>query len=401
MQHRADNNSTAQLIEALEALRGKKRFMVLLAKGADVLAEQNYFRLEGLSAAEKQQLACCPRYRQGKEFPWELFCRAVDLPRALPTLLWLLYGVPRRVCSKDPHDYMPDVWPLSQKLWSASNQQHLVRISPFERAFWGDDAAWLALLRLGNACRWGVGALWNALKTAGPDSGLSPRMRIVASRVWVKADANPSIDAVETNTYGLLDPLLAEAVNSDTPSRVIITLDMCSHTTQEMFHYLTNRTLSARVLCHCLRTFPESAFHATFLDILVYIVTTWTYEAAKPVILTIEELRPGSTRDYRDGDGRNLLWYVGQNIHLNHFIMPPREGAYNLDMFKFLVGTIGLSPFEADKYGYTFADFDAVVAVRGKRVETIGLTPDIPLFTSRAYWGEKDCGAAEAANEQG
>ena len=77
--------------------------------------------------------------------------------------------------------------------------------------------------------------------------------------------------------------------------------------------------------------------------------------------------------------------------------MPPREDAYNLDMFKFLIGTIGLSPFEADKYGYTFADFDAVVAARGQRVETVGLTPDIPLFTDRAFWGVKGCGEGETA----
>jgi len=106
---------------------------------------------------------------------------------------------------------------------------------------------------------------------------------------------------------------------------------------------------------------------------------------------------------YVDAAGNNLLWFATPSAcgRCRRLFSPaqcraqvlaqaPVTIAKNesiLPLLKLLIGELDISPFQRNKQGFSFADYDLIARASGYRPELVGIDNKQPDFLNRKFWG--------------
>ncbi|NMA47864.1 MAG: hypothetical protein GX945_15010, partial [Lentisphaerae bacterium] len=279
-------------------------------------------------------------------------------------------------------------------------------------ACWSDEESCLALIALGNQCAWGVAPMRRLLAGQDANCAIPTPIRMLAEPYGRNASQLPKHHYLHYLDYayrndreaGLLklrsgknatfEPLLQKALAADAVYQTEIAMSLSQHPRADVFAAALIDYTCPRLLCDWLQKYSEAELGFSHQDIAKILLLR--VRAPGPIIqiLTVlEGLQPGFARTAIAEDGCNLLWLATPHAADRDQFMPinllaPASPQPNLlPLFKFLIGKLGVSPFQQNQRGISFADYDLVARAIGQRFALVGLSNRVPGFHDRRYWG--------------
>jgi len=278
-------------------------------------------------------------------------------------------------------------------------------------ACWGDEDSWLALIELGNQCKWSHRLLRDLLANQDVYSAIAAPIRMLAAPFCCNPSTPPEKNRcapylnysynnyeeikqfkVWWNKKVTLEPLLKKAVEGDAVFQAEITTSLSRYPRSDVFTSALIDHICPRLLCDWLQKYSEAELGFSHQDIAKLLLLR--VEDLQPIIqiLTVlEKQRPGFVRTVAAEDGCNLLWLATPGAAQRYLrqtsdrSFPPVPDL--LPLYKFLIGEMGVSPFQRNKLGFSFADYDLVARAIGQRLDMVGLDNSVPGFNDRQFWG--------------
>ena len=149
--------------------------------------------------------------------------------------------------------------------------------------------------------------------------------------------------------------------------------------------------LCPRLLCDWLQKYSEDELGFSHQDIAkLLLLRVGDLQPITQILTILEKQRPGFVRTVTADDGCNLLWLAAPPAshrylrHTSDNSFPPVPDL--LPLYQFLIGEMGVSPFQRNKRGFSFADYDLVARAINQRLDMTGLDSSVPGFDDHKYW---------------
>lgn len=412
------NTISAPLRSALEPLRTRRRFLKLVAYSAGsrqlkdrrkttttppAWQDHNHplhdlFRLERLDDDERKQLCEQSQWKKNPNFPWDAFAKSLVMEVALPLATLTIFGL---YSSSEPRPNSTD-----RKLLNL--------------AYWGDEASWLALIDLGNQCAWNNRVMRSCLAEQDTSSVIAAPIRMLAEPYKENATRRPKNRYAPYRDYSYqnyqennlisawkkkktsFEPLLEKALEEDAVFQAEIATSLSRHSRADVFASALIDHLCPRLVCDWLQKYSEAELGLSRQDTAKFLLLrVRDLQPVCQVLAALESQQPGFAKTAVAEDGCNLLWLATPTAE-HKFIRRFNEYYRSIQMytavrfdtepdllplFKFLVSDLGVSPFQRNKRGFSFADYDLVAHAIGQRPALVGLDNDVPGFRDRQFWG--------------
>ena len=410
---------SATLRSALEPLRTRKRFLMLVANGAGsrqlwwrggkttttppAWQDHNHplhdlFHLERLDDDERQQLYEQSQWEKNPSFPWNAFAKSLVMEIALPLAVMTMFRL------YSPSEPRPD-----------SADRELLKL-----ACWGDEDSWLALIDLGNQCAWGTAPMCRLLAMQDAIAAIAAPIRMLAEPYSRNSSRLPKHRCVSYMDYAYrnyretdqfkgrwdkkvtLEPLLKKALEDDAVYQAEIATSLSRHSRADVFASALIDHLCPQLVCDWLQKYSEAELGFSRQDVAkLLLLRVQDLQPIIQILTVLESQRPGFARTVVTEDGCNLLWLTtptaahrykrrtreSHSMPINVMAVTKAPEPNLLPLFKFLVSELGASPFLRNKRGFCFADYDLVARAIGRRPAMVGLNNDVPGFRDRQFWG--------------
>lgn len=410
------------LRSALEPLRARKRFLLLIAEGAGGHQQRKHswrgvetittppawqdhdhplhdlFLLERLDDDERLQLREQSQWKKNPNFPWGAFAKSLAMEIALPLAIMTMFKL-----------YSP-----SQHRPNRADRELLTL------ACWGDEDSWLALVDQGNQCSWSATAMRSLLARQDTNSAIAAPIRMLAEpydrNSWhlPKNRCVPYMDYAyrncrETDQFRVwwdkkvtLEPLLQKALDSDAIFLSEIATTLSRHPRADVFASALIDHTCLRLVHDWLQKYSEAELGISRQDTAkLLLLHVRDQQPIIQILKVLESQRQGFARTVVAEDGGNLLWLATppaeyrymrrsrepHHVPINIAVIPNAPKPNLLPLFKFLVGELGVSPFQRNKRGFNFADYDLIARANDQRLALVGLDNSVPDFHDRQFWG--------------
>ena len=403
-----DNELSNTLRSSLEPSRSRKRFLKLVAYGAGSRQLQKgrkititppawqdpkhplheLFHLELLDASERQQLREQSQWEKNPDFPWPAFAKSLAMEIALPLAIMTMFRL-----------YSP----------SQTRPNHADR-ELLKLAYWGDEDSWLALVKLGNQCNWSSRLMRDLLANQDVHSAIAPPIRMLAAPFRWAPSTPPETNRCAPylnyfyhnyqkteqfkawwNKKVTLEPLLKRALEDDAVFQSEIGTSLSRHPRADVFTSALIDHICPRLLCDWLQKYSEDELGFSHQDIAnILLLRVEDLQPITQILTILEKQRPGFVRTVTADDGCNLLWLAAppaSHRYLRHTSDPSFPPVPDLlPLYQFLIGKMGVSPYQRNKRGFCFADYDLVARAINQRLDMVGLDSSLPGFDDHKYW---------------
>jgi len=409
---------SATLRSALESLRTCRRFLKLVAYSAGSRQLRDFgkttttppawqdhnhplhdlFRLECLDDDERQQLCKQSHWKKSPNFSWNTFAKSLDMEIALPLATLTMF---RLYSSFEPRPNSTD-----RKLLNL--------------AYWGDEDSWLTLIDLGNQYAWNGKAIRPHLASLDTSSVIAAPIRMLAEPYRQNVPPPPKSRYAPYMDYSYqnhrendllgtwwrektpLEPLLKKALEDDAVYQAEIATSLSRHSRADVFASALIDHLCPQLVCDWLQKYSEAELGLSRQDTAkLLLLRVQNLQPISQILTVLESQQPGFARTVVAEDGGNLLWLVTPTAShrlmrrvseyhcgIRTYTIAPIDTEPNLlPLLQFLVSDLGVSPFQRNKRGFSFADYDLVAHAIGQRPALVGLDNSVPGFHDRQFWG--------------